>query len=262
LVNPAEVFDDEDYLKAFDRVRIIPRQLRDWYSWDLMRRVVPEPTVKMLDAGAGLGQFTESIHSAAHTLNLNTEITLLDSSLNVCNRLRRMPWPTSLSPTIANLKLEDAGHSLGPFDAILLSEVVHLFDDLAAVVKGLRGLAGPATIVAIRLGTREQVQARDWYRWYPEAHQIDIERSPSGADLVAAFHDGGFRTVASAVDESRWLPAPVFQDMMAHRAFSGFRMATGSDHAELSRAMLRDTSSNANVWFSYEMTWLIAQPDS
>jgi hypothetical protein len=116
------------------------------------------------------------------------------------------------------------------------------------------------SIVAVRLATREQVASRDWYRWYPESHRIDIARSHPVDRLLDEFRRGGFDVSLSVVDESRWVPISTFQDMMTHRAFSVFRLTDPADHRRLSEKMLRDTSRTDDVWFSYEMSWLIARP--
>jgi hypothetical protein len=157
-------------------------------------------------------------------------------------------------------RIEDLGGVGHTFDAILLSEVLHLCDSVPAAVDALRSAIAAEGVVGVRVGTREQVAARDWYFWYPKARAIDISRSPTRDELVAAFENGGFDVALSFMDESRWLPITTFQDMMLHRAFSSFRLIGETEHAEQSELMLKDTSSMGDVWFSYEMSWLIATP--
>lgn len=255
----SHVFDDEDYLKAFESVRFVPLPMRDWYAWDLLRRVHPSSNLRVLDAGAGLGQFAEPVCNVAQSMDLPIELTLLDSSAPVCQMLGRMPWK-SPTPNIVHRRIEDASSDLGRFQAILLSEVLHLFDDLSAPLTALRDMTSADSVVAVRFGTREQVKSRDWYRWYPESQEIDIDRNPSGERLLKDFEAAGFSAKLYPADESRWIRASTFQDMMIHRAFSAFRMIDPEMHAKRSEAMLADTATLTDVWFSYEMSWLIAHP--
>lgn len=254
------IFRDDQYLDTFERLRLIPRPLCYWYAWDALRRVIPSSKSSVLDVGAGVGQFTEPFLEVAKILKNDIQLSQLEPSPAMRKRLESQSRDLGTTDsTILPYKLEAMISYDRTFDCILLSEVIHLFDDIPTQLKVVSSLSDSSTIVAARVGTREQVAARDWYQWYPEAREIDIRRSPSVEELETAFESAGFSLTKTSVDESRWLPQRVFRSLMLNRAYSSFRLTSDVLHEQQSQSMLHDTASRQYIWFQYEMTWIIAK---
>ena len=257
-MDPDRIFDDLEYIKAFERSRAIPRPLRDWYCYDLLRRLYPREIVRVLDVGAGVGQFLEPMVSTANGLDLIPTVTLLDPSPSMIEQLQRSNSHGVGRHELVMGTLEGLSGDRGTHDAILMSEVIHLMPDHQVMADVVSGIVGDG-VIGVRFGTPEQVATRDWYRWYPEAREIDVERSPALNALLPSFQEAGLTCEVRVVDESRWIPTHVFQDMMANRAFSSFRLIDQSLHRRQSEMMRTQTSGRSHSWLSYEMTWVLAR---
>lgn len=129
---------------------------------------------RVLDVGSGPGTFALWM---AQNPDLFSEIVAMDSSRKMINELeQRLDKLTEVlvRPVLADFlgeKLE-----LGTFDLILMSQVVHLFDDPRAALVRAKGLLSENGSLAIRTSNWDQLRTAKFYQYFPEALELDLSR--------------------------------------------------------------------------------------
>jgi hypothetical protein len=240
---------DSDYFSVFSNNRNVPSPIINFYLWQL----IDEPQCKLLDVGAGTGQFSK----AARTF-WRASPTLLEPSRSASLELLSEFEKSQIVPKTFE---EFVGEKpLQEFNAVLLSEVSHLIkSDESDFLLQLKSLLAESGKVLIRTSTRDQLLARSWYEFFPTAHEVDLLRHMDLQRLEVLAPSLGLRARLVSVDESRWVPSGEYLEWFSSKSYSTLRLI-GEDEFEIGLRRLQSELKNRNrAWHHYEMSALILE---
>ncbi|TQS43799.1 class I SAM-dependent methyltransferase [Cryptosporangium phraense] len=253
------IFEDRAYVTAFERNRYVAAHRAEEYAAEAIKEAPDVAHLEVLDVGAGTGQFAGPLHRAAASRSSSHQIILLDNSTEMASHLRTAS--AELGPSVRAVT-DDFWHyrnSASDVHVTLFSESIHLLGDLDKVIAAVAGFSAPRGVLALRIATREQVHARPWYQWYPDALAIDLMRHPSKAELMKYLHDAGYDAYSREADESRVMSAHELGEMLEAQSFSALRLMDGHAFGEGVRRMRKDLRRAGDVHFDYRLTWTIAR---
>lgn len=221
-------YHDDHYVAAFARHRHLQSSLRGWYVADLVDSLLIDTrsrTLRFLDIGAGTGQFAAEVARIADERALSVEITVLEPS----GAFRRYLHNSQCAGRYR--LVSDRIETYAPdvqFDLILASEVAHVLESHPDTFRRLHDMTSVGGVIALRYGTRPQVQRRNWYRCFPHAGAIDFARAPNVGTYEAILGDCGFRCDTAEIDESVVISDEQWLRLVSDRAYSSFRLVDDS----------------------------------
>jgi SAM-dependent methyltransferase len=148
---PEEIrqFWDEDAAVYDDSPSHHPRRPQEWAAWAAtLRRLLPAPPARVLDAGAGTGFL--SLLLATH----GYQVTALDFSAQMLAKLSAKARDLNLA--VDTVHGEAASPPAGPFDAVIERHLVWTLPDPAAALAAWR-VAAPAGRLILVEGNWGQV---------------------------------------------------------------------------------------------------------
>jgi hypothetical protein len=99
---------------------------------------------------------------------------------------------------------------------------------------------------------------RPWYRYFPAARIVDLERYQSMQLLAAICEEIGYKTVVHEIDESRELPTKDYLSMFTSRSFSTLHLILQKEFEDGIKLMHGNLDSLTQVYFDYRTSLLIA----
>ena len=207
---------------------------------------------RLLDVGAGPGLQTEMLLSR---IPRGWTVTALEPSMELrtsaLTRLKKFGSRVSLLGD--RFERFVAGKA---FDAVWLSEVVHLLGDVNQWVCQLSKIMNLNGRVLVRTSTHTQLRKREWYQFFPSALKIDLDRHPTKSSVLNGLAGAGFSEISEAtIDESRWISTHVLLAMMKAKAFSTLHYL---DQQELDKGLRSMTEALRQIGprtrWHYEMT--------
>lgn len=242
------VFDDTAYRTAFERFRRIPADCFESYFKALC---VKNDNGLLLDVGAGPGLAAEML---LERLPVDWRLAALEPSVPLaaaCNaRLQRFPGRFLVQNTNLNslaVKSE--------VNAAWLSEVVHLLGSPDEWVLKLASFMARGATLVVRTSTHRQLKSRQWYRNFPGALDIDLERHPDEPSMRKALQAAGFSDIQTLqVDESRVVVSSDLFEMVAQKAFSTLRLISDVAHEDGVARLKHKINGLPTSFWHYEMT--------
>jgi SAM-dependent methyltransferase len=181
---------DEETAAAFTAAREIPRGgLAEWRE-AVRRHLRPSPGMRVVDIGAGTGQFAAALRDW-----FGLDVIAVEPSPAMRNRIPRGPSIEVLDGSAAALPLPDESA-----DGAWLSLVLHHIPDLPAAAREIRRVLRAGAPVLIRQGFPDRYEPHgpleqngiELVRWFPETART-ADTFPSLADTCEAFAAAGFR---------------------------------------------------------------------
>jgi hypothetical protein len=145
------------------------------------------------------------------------------------------------------------------WDRILFSQVTHLLDmsvlDLSRAIVDLQPIGGR---ILIRTPSQAQLNERLWYTFFPAALELDVARHINLDELSQALQKAGYLTYQFVVDESRWMDASAFRDLISNRSFSTLREIPEGAFIGGLKAVEDHLANREQIWYDLRMTALFA----
>jgi 2-polyprenyl-3-methyl-5-hydroxy-6-metoxy-1,4-benzoquinol methylase len=250
---PRLPFGDQKHAHQYQGLRAIPRPILDKYVDEILRG--GSSVRRILDVGAGTGQFTIAFASALP----DALVESLEPARPMFEELaKQVRLSKLLNVTLRPAALEGFKPE-SRFDLLVLSEVVHLFADPLALVDRLVGLLRPQGTIAFRTSSQAQLRTRDWYRFFPRARLVDMVRHPPLELLAEALTQQGFLVSETILDESRRMPTRHFLEMIRHRAFSTLYLISDDEFQTGYLRLSAETQGSTDYHYDYRMTLLAAR---
>src|SRR5580693_3503495 len=203
-------FWDEDAAVYDDSPEHHPRRPHERAAWSAtLRRLLPDPPARVLDAGAGTGFLSLLLAAQGY------QVTAMDLSTGMLERLRAKATGQGLDVEI--VRADAASPPDGPFDAVVERHLLWTLPDPAAALAAWRAAAPSGRLVlvegswgetggieGIRAGARQLVK-----RVRPP--QPDHHDHYSDRVISALPHSGGLSPAQAValVEASPWGPARV-----------------------------------------------------
>ncbi|MGW7363129.1 methyltransferase domain-containing protein [Streptomyces sp. NPDC054841] len=164
----------------------------------------PEPAV--VEIGAGTGMFCAAMARHLHAptvVGVDPSVPMLAEArrLNAHPRVHYVVGTAEAVPTRAGL-----------FDLALMSRVIHHLPDRARAAHELARILRPGGVAVIRTTFRERLDALV-YTYWPRLLEVDAQRFPSRADVLADFAEAGL-----AVRELTSFAQPVTRSLREYHA--------------------------------------------
>jgi SAM-dependent methyltransferase len=245
----ADCFESPDYLSALERYRILPATAMKAYLRK-MEQCLTSPRSRILDLGAGTGRFSAAILRDEAFKDI--ELIAIDESESMTRHLEQYVGGDE-RVQIFRASATDFEDAEG-FDLIWCSEMVHLVEEILPFASAVGRLLRPGGAILIRTSSQSQLSTRDWYRDFPEARVVDLERHPSVECVEAAISLVGLSTSTETIDESREVSPDWYFQALGSQSFSTLRIIPESSWRlglELAKKRFRDSPS---LRFDYEMT--------
>lgn len=159
----------------YDSARSLPSETITLWL-DALRDVVPAAAIKkILDLGCGTGRFTSALAETfgGKAVGIEPSAAMLDIAIarpdvNVEWRLghaESIPMPGEV------------------VDLVFISQVFHHFVEPRQALREIHRVLTPAGYLAIRNGTREHNDELAWLKFFPEAYEIEQQRTPSSQEI-------------------------------------------------------------------------------
>lgn len=252
------VFDDDGYVRAFNRFRTIqPDALKYWIAE--VERLVPanEDHSRILDACCGTARLSfplaRALENHASIVGVDRSSTMVES----CHQYSRTAKMQNFTVCQCDILEYDPGFE---FDVILISEALHAFSLLAPLFQKCRALLKASGSLLIRSPSHEQLKRIEWLSGFEGLVEIDCQRTPDTVEVEAALASEGYEAIRSeAVDESVVFEAiEQYLEPLRNRAFSIlYSLTTVELQAGLSR--LREALPNENIRHTFWTTRTIAR---
>lgn len=246
-------FDRHSYIDQYDHLRSMPSASMSVYLGTILSAA---PTVqRVLDVGAGTGQFALPIAQACP----NAIVEALDPSARMIEKLNdKLHRCKQDNVRLRHCMLSDIP-STSKYDLLLLSEVVHIFDDPIQLVNKLASLTDSHGCIAIRTSSQEQLRRQQWYRHFPTARLIDMHRHHPIELLSEGLRQRGLVVSEVLVDESRTISSACFLQMITAKMFSTLDLLGEGEFSEGCRFLHKELLNTATYFYDYEMTLLVAR---
>lgn len=174
----------ETYPQAFNSSRTLDDQrIEDWVHRILSCRFHPASRHWFLDIGCGVGRFLSPIanHFGA-SVGIDHDPDMLRSARMRC--------------TAQNINLVRASALALPLksrciDLALASMVMEHISDRPRFLAELERVLAPAGTIVVRTMLPENIQDTTWYKYCPEARDIEAARTPSLDDVSRLAHAAG-----------------------------------------------------------------------
>lgn len=216
------VYSEAETASRYDFARSLPSQTITLWL-DSLRDAVPATAIeKILDLGCGTGRFTSALAETfgGKAVGVEPSAAMLDIArarpdLNVEWRLGHAE----------NIPMPDEA-----VDLVFISQVFHHFVEPQRALREIHRVLTQAGYLAIRNGTREHNDELAWLRFFPEAYEIEQQRTPSSQEIDEMVSAQSFVSLSHRVIHQLFASSYVeYFEKISRRALSA--LAAISDEA-------------------------------
>jgi ubiquinone/menaquinone biosynthesis C-methylase UbiE len=162
----------------------------------VIRIVQITPSTPVLDLGCGTGRFAVALQAL-----IGARVVGLDVSLRLLQYAAQKPagqYRWWVQGHAAALPFPEA-----TFARVLLSLVLHQFQDWARALAEVARVLQPGRLLIIRTITPEAARQRIPFRFFPTIAEIEATRMPTVADIEASLSGAGFTIMQTEAVERR-----------------------------------------------------------
>ena len=228
------IFNSKSYVKAFEQFRgLSPAASRKWRECFVqILNISSNQPPTIADLACGYGRFIPLLNGAIKKRGgvvyaVDSSQTMIDA---VTSKLKKHD---RVRTVVADVESWTSPEKLS---LAFVSESLHLFRNLSTLFSRVAQQLTPGGSVVIRSPSRSQISTIEWLSDF-DLTDRDMSRTPDSKSIIDVARNCGFKNVSSKViDESCWMPASEYRDMLACRSFSILRTISRS---ELTRGLQR-----------------------
>jgi ubiquinone/menaquinone biosynthesis C-methylase UbiE len=181
-------YSESEAARRYDSARSLPSQTKILWL-DALRSCIPEQEIgKILDLGCGTGRFTAALGEAFACPVVGVEPSGAMLGVGMSQSEFNIEWKQG--------QAEDIPLENGVVDLVFMSQVFHHLIDPQKALREINRVLSSAGYLAIRNGTREYNAELKWLEFFPEALEIENERTPSQQELRETVCGQSFELVS------------------------------------------------------------------
>lgn len=181
-------YSDIDTASRYDSARALPAQTMTLWL-EALKSSIPEDDIeKILDLGCGTGRFTTALGEAFGCVVVGVEPSAAMLDVALSHGGPNVEWRRGEAE---NIPLES-----GAVDMVFMSQVFHHFVEPRQAIREISRVLTPAGYLAVRNGMREQNEKLEWLKFFPEALEIEDERTPSRQELMGLVCAQSFELIS------------------------------------------------------------------
>lgn len=174
--------------QRYDSARSLPSETKILWL-DALKFSIPEQAIKkILDLGCGTGRFSAALGKAFECSVVGVEPS--SAMLNVAKSQNEpnVEWKQGHA--------EDIPLENETVDLVFMSQVFHHLVQPQKALREINRVLTSAGYLAIRNGTREYNKELEWLRFFPEALEIENQRTPSQQELIESVCGQSFELIS------------------------------------------------------------------
>lgn len=174
--------------KRYDTARSLPEETKSLWL-EAVRSAILNPDIKrVLDLGCGTGRFTRMLAETFGCTTVGLEPSAAMVEVAVARGDERVTYRQG---DAENIPLENQ-----TVDLVFMSQVFHHFSDPPRALEEINRVLSSRGYLAVRNGTREHNPELHWLKFFPEAWNIEEERTPYAREIEAAVTSQHFVTIS------------------------------------------------------------------
>jgi len=174
-MNTKNAYSEIETANRYDFARKLPSQTQTQWLEALKASLPKHAITKVLDLGCGTGRFTTGLGKTFKCPVIGVEPSNAMLSIAMSQDAPNVEWKQGEAEKIP---LQDE-----VVDLVFMSQVFHHFVKPGQALREINRVLTPAGYLAIRNGTREHNKDLAWLRFFPDAREIEDERTPSQEEL-------------------------------------------------------------------------------
>lgn len=172
------VYCEIETASRYDSARSLPPETKTLWLDALKSSISEQQISKVLDLGCGTGRFTQALSEAFGCPAVGVEPSR--AMLDVAKGLTSQSEPTVEWQQGQAEAIPLAARSV---DLVFMSQVFHHLAEPRQALEEIARVLTPGGYLAIRNGTREHNSELAWLKFFPEAREIEEQRTPSAQEL-------------------------------------------------------------------------------
>lgn len=164
-----------DTAKRYDSARGLPPETMALWLEALKAHIPADEIKTILDLGCGTGRFTQALSEAFDARAIGVEPSAAMLNVARSRGVSNVEWKQGQAESIP-VEREAV-------DLVFMSQVFHHLKDVRRALEEINRVLRPAGYLAIRNSTREHNGELQWLEYFPEAIEIEEERTPSSEEI-------------------------------------------------------------------------------
>lgn len=182
------VYTKIETANRYDSARSLPSQTKTLWL-NALKSSIPERDIrKVLDLGCGTGRFTAALGKAFECSVIGVEPSSAMLNVALSQNESNVEWKQG--------QAEDIPLENGVVDLVFMSQVFHHLVQPQRALQEINRVLTSVGYLAIRNGTREYNKELKWLEFFPEALEIENERTPSQQELKESVCSGAFELIS------------------------------------------------------------------
>lgn len=223
-------YDETDQAQRYDAARAMPAGLQRLWIAPIRDHLRRKPRL-VIDLACGTGRFTASLAD-----ELGSPVLGVDPAKTMLAKARANVCLPSVRFVEGGSEAIPAGD--GSADVVFVSMAWHHFPDRKAAAREIRRVLAPGGIAAIRSPMRDTIDRVVYHAYFPISRELNTQRLPARADLVADMAGAGMAEVLHTPIELEMATSwEAYCDKIAARAYSDLAVTPDEDFARGLEAM-------------------------
>lgn len=246
-----QIFNLNLYSKSNMLYRWIKQEALEQYISEIKKHCELNRMKHILDIGCGTGQFAIAFAEMFPKCHIDA-VDISTTQIEVVEHIMKVKGIHNISCYIMDFMDFNPAKT---FDVIILSEVIHLFDDLDLLFAKIVPYLNDGGVIFIRTPTPAQIMKRRSYNYFPRCRYIDLKRCKCQELIMTALAiHGKFAFAKIEVDESVTISCEHFIKGFENKQYSTLYLISQKEYNLGVEQMKKDLMECENIKSDFEMT--------
>ena len=189
-------YDQTEIHRRYDKARSLSKETLDLWLGKLLQHIPQHEVNTIIDLGCGTGRFTPSLARcfAATVIGVDPSAKMMSVARASIERSTPHPQVSFVQGSAENIPVAEQSA-----DLIFLSMVYHHIQHKHRACQEFRRVLKPNCYLCIRTSTREILDSYLWLSFFPEAREIEAQRTDSRPEIISRLVAHNFKLTAHEV---------------------------------------------------------------